>query len=80
MTYSVRPAISMCIKQNIDAGPQLQRVGGDNATAVVSVGDELVVRIVLRVDRYMEYVHLEDHRGSGIEPVKVLPASIALRD
>ena len=36
------------------------------------VGDELVVRIELRVDRDMEYVHLKDQRGSGTEPVNVL--------
>ena len=38
----------------------------------VAVGDELVVRIELRTDRDMEYVHLKDHRGSGTEPVNVL--------
>lgn len=38
----------------------------------IAVGDELVVRIELRVDRDMEYVHLKDQRGSGIEPVNVL--------
>jgi uncharacterized protein YfaS (alpha-2-macroglobulin family) len=38
----------------------------------VKVGDELVVRVVLRVDRDMEYVHLKDYRGSGTEPVDVL--------
>lgn len=38
----------------------------------VQVGDELVVRIVLRTDRDMEYVHLKDHRPSGTEPVNVL--------
>ena len=38
----------------------------------VHVGDELVVRIELRVDRDMEYVHLKDQRGSGTEPVNVL--------
>ncbi len=36
------------------------------------MGDEVVVRIVLRTDRDMEYVHLKDHRGSGTEPVNVL--------
>jgi hypothetical protein len=36
------------------------------------VGDELVVRIELRTDRDMEYVHLKDQRGSGTEPVNVL--------
>ena len=38
----------------------------------VSVGDELVVRLELRVDRDLEYVHLKDQRGSGTEPVNVL--------
>jgi hypothetical protein len=36
------------------------------------VGDELVVRLELRVDRDLEYVHLRDPRGSGTEPVNVL--------
>ena len=30
------------------------------------------MRIELRVDRDMEYVHLKDYRGSGTEPVNVL--------
>jgi len=38
----------------------------------LEVGDELIVRIVLRVDRDMEYVHLKDYRGSGTEPTNVL--------
>lgn len=38
----------------------------------IKVGDELVVRIELRVDRDMEYVHLKDQRGSGTEPMNVL--------
>jgi uncharacterized protein YfaS (alpha-2-macroglobulin family) len=48
-------------------GPVLEEVKG-----AVEVGDEIVVRIVLRTDRDMEYVHLKDHRGSGTEPVNVL--------
>ncbi|MCX6903426.1 MAG: alpha-2-macroglobulin family protein, partial [Verrucomicrobia bacterium] len=38
----------------------------------LAVGDELVVRIELRVDRDMEYIHLKDQRGSGTEPVNVI--------
>jgi uncharacterized protein YfaS (alpha-2-macroglobulin family) len=38
----------------------------------VAVGDELVTRIELRVDRDLEFVHLKDQRGSGTEPVNVL--------
>lgn len=49
------------------AGPELRPVEGP-----IHVGDELVVRVVLRTDRDMEYVHLKDYRGSGVEPVNVL--------
>jgi uncharacterized protein YfaS (alpha-2-macroglobulin family) len=41
-------------------------------TGALAVGDELVVRLELRTDRDMEYVHLKDQRGSGTEPVAVL--------
>jgi uncharacterized protein YfaS (alpha-2-macroglobulin family) len=48
-------------------GPVLEEVKGP-----VAVGDELVMRVVLRTDRDMEYVHLKDGRGSGTEPVNVI--------
>lgn len=48
-------------------GPVLEEVKG-----AVTVGDEIVCRVILRTDRDMEYVHLKDHRGSGTEPVNVL--------
>ncbi len=48
-------------------GPVLEPVKG-----ALKVGDELVVRLELRVDRDMEFVHLKDQRGSGTEPVNVL--------
>jgi len=54
-------------KVNTKKGPALEKVKGK-----ARVGDELVTRIVLRVDRDMEYVHLKDQRGSGTEPVNVL--------
>ncbi|MGI9518635.1 MAG: alpha-2-macroglobulin family protein, partial [Pirellulaceae bacterium] len=55
------------IKRNTDKGPVIEPVEGP-----VAVGDELVMRVELRVDRAMEYVHLKDYRGSGTEPVNVL--------
>ena len=55
------------VKLRTDRGPVLKAVDGP-----LHVGDELVVRIELRVDRDMEYVHMKDQRGSGIEPVNVL--------
>ena len=54
-------------KVNTPKGPQLKPVTGGLKT-----GDELVVRLVLRTDRDMEYVHMKDQRGSGTEPVNVL--------
>jgi len=35
-------------------------------------GDLIKVRIELRVDRPMEYVHMKDMRASGLEPVNIL--------
>jgi uncharacterized protein YfaS (alpha-2-macroglobulin family) len=58
---------SLYVKQHTAQGAVLQPIRGP-----VAVGDELVVRVELRVDRDMEYVHLKDHRGSGVEPVNVL--------
>ena len=55
------------VREHAKAGPVLQPVKGP-----LAVGDELVVRLVLRVDRDMEYIHLKDYRGSGTEPVNVL--------
>jgi uncharacterized protein YfaS (alpha-2-macroglobulin family) len=54
-------------RQYTKKGPVLEPVAGP-----VKVGDELVVRVVLRTDRDMEYVHLKDHRASGTEPTSVL--------
>ncbi|MFM1555383.1 MAG: alpha-2-macroglobulin family protein [Limisphaerales bacterium] len=54
-------------KVNTSKGPQLKPISGGLKT-----GDELVVRLVLRTDRDMEYVHMKDQRGSGTEPTNVL--------
>jgi RNA polymerase sigma factor (sigma-70 family) len=54
-------------KEATKKGQVLEPVKG-----ALAVGDELVCRIEVRVDRDMEYVHLKDQRGSGTEPVNVL--------
>ncbi len=54
-------------RQYTKKGPVLEALTGP-----VALGDEVVVRVELRTDRDMEYVHLKDHRGSGTEPVNVL--------
>ena len=55
------------IKEPTKSGQVLVPVKG-----ALKVGDELIVRIELRVDRDMEYVHLKDQRASGVEPVNVI--------
>ncbi len=52
-----------------DRGEQLV---GLSANERLSPGDKVRVRIELRVDRDMEYVHLRDMRASGFEPLNVL--------
>lgn len=51
-----------------DRGPELTAI---TDKAPLEPGDKLVVRIELRVDRDMEYVHLKDMRASGLEPINV---------
>jgi len=58
---------TLFVKRDSPKGPVISPVGGK-----LSVGDLLVVRIELRTDRDMEYVHMKDGRGSGLEPVDVL--------
>ncbi len=58
---------SVFVKRDTKSGPVIEPVG-----ASVCVGDLLVIRIELRTDRDMEYVHMKDQRGSGLEPVNVL--------
>jgi hypothetical protein len=57
------------IEINTDRGPVLTPVGEGNS---LQVGDKIKVRIELRVDRDMEYVHMKDMRASALEPVNVI--------
>lgn len=51
-----------------DRGPELVEIDAEHTLAP---GDKLTVRIELRVDRDMEYVHMKDMRASGLEPLNV---------
>src|SRR5438067_3588696 len=57
------------IEKNTDRGQVLIPVG---VGYELHVGDKLKVRIELRADRDMEYVHMKDTRASALEPVNVL--------
>ena len=50
-------------------GEQLKPVNEKN---VLKVGEKVRVRIELRTDRNLEYVHMKDMRASGFEPINVL--------
>jgi len=56
-------------QKNTAFGPVLEPI---NENASLKTGDKVVVRIELRVDRDMEFVHLKDMRASAFEPVNVL--------
>lgn len=58
---------TLFVKRDTDAGPTIKPVEGS-----LKVGDLLVVRIELRTDRDMEYIHMKDQRGSGMEPTSVI--------
>jgi hypothetical protein len=57
------------VEINTDRGPVLAPVKEGDA---LKVGNKIKVRIELRVDRVMEYVHMKDMRASCLEPVNVL--------
>ena len=50
-------------------GEQLRPISDQNA---LQVGQKVRVRIELRTDRNLEYVHMKDMRAAGFEPVDVL--------
>ncbi len=54
---------------NSPTGPKLEAISSDK---VLQAGDKVKVRIELRVDRAMSYVHMKDTRASGFEPTNVL--------
>ena len=56
------------LERNTDSGPVITPI---TANTVLKKGDKIKVRIELRVDRAMEYVHMKDMRASGLEPINV---------
>ena len=54
---------------NTPTGPVIEPITDKSQ---LKVGDKIVVRVELRSDRDMEYIHLKDMRASAFEPVNVL--------
>jgi len=57
------------LKSNTDKGEEISEITKDTK---LNVGDLVRVRIELRSDRDMEFVHLKDMRAAGFEPINVL--------
>ncbi|WP_369047931.1 alpha-2-macroglobulin [Tenacibaculum sp. UWU-22] len=56
-------------KVNSDTGKKLIQITN---TTPLKVGDLITVRIELRSDREMDFIHMKDTRASGVEPINVL--------
>ena len=57
------------LKTNSDTGKKLSKITEDTP---LKVGDLITVRIKLKVDRQMEFIHMKDMRASGVEPINVM--------
>lgn len=57
------------LEKTSDTGPVLTPI---TEKTKLKPGDKIKVRIELRVDRPMEYIHMKDMRASGFEPINVI--------
>ena len=57
------------LKKNTDTGEVISEI---TKTSHLQVGDLVRIRIELRADRPMEFIHMKDMRAAGFEPVNVL--------
>ena len=57
------------VEQTTASGKQLVRITEDNP---LKVGDKVVIRLTVRSDRDLEFVHLKDMRAASFEPVNQL--------
>ncbi|MBN1198396.1 MAG: hypothetical protein JXA23_03515 [Bacteroidales bacterium] len=73
------------LEKNTEAGPMLERISDagyqmpDSASsiqdpALLQIGDKLKVRLIVTVDRNMDFVHLKDMRAAGLEPLSPSPS------
>lgn len=57
------------LKVNSDTGKELKAI---NKNTLLKVGDLITVRIELRSNRDLEFIHMKDMRASGVEPINVI--------
>ncbi len=68
-TDAIHLSKSLFIQRAGSTGPIIEKI---ESTTALYPGDRIVVRIELRTDRDMEYIHLKDLRAAGLEPENVL--------
>ena len=59
------------LQKNTASGPVIEPI---SANTILKPGDKITVRIELRVDRDMQYVHMKDMRAACFEPATVFSA------
>jgi len=72
ITFAKTPLVlhkKLFVERNSDKGPILKPLGKNEK---INIGDRIKVRITLKVDRNMEYVHMKDMRASNLEPENVI--------
>tara|TARA_R110002033_G_scaffold47786_2_gene93118 strand:- start:17218 stop:23283 length:6066 start_codon:yes stop_codon:yes gene_type:complete len=57
------------LKKNTDTGEEISEI---TTKTNLKVGDLVRVRIELRADRAMEFIHMKDMRAAGFEPINVI--------
>ncbi|MEZ4789768.1 MAG: alpha-2-macroglobulin family protein [Flavobacteriales bacterium] len=65
--FSVKKQVML--ERATDAGPQLVAL---TEGTELRAGDRVTIRIELRTDRYLDFVHLKDQRAAGLELVEAL--------
>jgi hypothetical protein len=65
----IRIVKKVMVQRNTAGGPVLDTLKADNT---LNIGDKVKIRIEIRSDRDLEYVHLKDMRAAAFEPVATL--------
>jgi len=68
-TNGLRLTKNSFVQRNSPTGPLIEKI---IPGTTVKVGDKLIIRITLKTDRDMEYLHLKDLRAAGLEPLNVI--------
>jgi hypothetical protein len=68
-TNALQLSKNLFVERMSPKGPVIEKI---EKNTNLRLGDRIIVRISLRTDRDMEYLHLKDLRASGLEPENVL--------